>query len=141
MSNNEGQELKIYELTNKTNGEKSYQAATTAEDACKQAGWMIGDCFVNTQTWTHHHTAKAGSQLLYKIPCQVCPFQYAECLRPADNECPARPNAPELNEWLKQAAEAHLCDYYGQELSEKDYQLTQKWIPLAQAIAELESHH
>ena len=140
MSINQDQELKIYELTNKNNGEKSYQAATTAEDACKQAGWLIDDCYVNPQNWQYHHNSKAGSQLRYKIPCQVCPFQYAECLRPADNECLVRPNAPELKQWLAQASEAHLCDYAGQELSEKDYHLNQKWIPLEQAIEELGDH-
>jgi len=141
MSSPQTKDLKVYEVTNRTSGEKHLAVSYNAQDACKQAGWLIGDCFIVEQKPLSKRVADHDSQLLYKVPCQVCPFQYAECRRPADKECPVRPNAPELKEWLKQAAEAHLCDYYGQQLSEKDYHFNQKWIPLEQAIEELGEHH
>jgi len=140
MSKTEAQELKIYELTNRDTGEKHLAVSYTAEEACKQAGWLIDNCFIVEQKPLRKAVEGHESQLLYKVPCQVCPFQYAECRRPADKECPVRPNAPELKEWLAQAAEARLCDHYGQELSEKDYHFNQKWIALEQAIEELGDH-
>jgi len=137
MSDTEAQELKIYEITNRTTGEKSYQPATNAEDACKQAGWLIGDCYANPQKPTRKPGEGTHSASLVKMPCQVCPFQYAECKKPAEAECNCQPNAPELQEWLKQIAQAHLCEYAGEELTKKDYNLGQKWLPMADAIKEL----
>ncbi|GAH51712.1 unnamed protein product, partial [marine sediment metagenome] len=130
MSNNGDAELTIYDITNRTSGETSCQAAKNAMDACTQAGWLIGDCYVTAQKPRYKSVPDHETVVLVKIPCQVCPFQYAECKKPADVECPARPNAPELNEWLAQAAEAHLCDYYGEELEKTDYHLGQKWLPI-----------
>ena len=130
-------ELKIYEVNNRTTGERSYRAATNAEDACKQAGWLIGDCFVNTQKPSVHFNPKGESQTLVKIPCQTCPFQWAECKKPADQDCPTRPSAPELQNWLKQAAESHLCGHIGEALTNTDYHLGEKWVPMEQAIEEL----
>ncbi len=140
MSNNADHELKIYEVTNRDTGEKHFAASYSAEEACKQAGWLIGDCFIREEKPKRKARGDDHSALLVKIPCQVCPFQYAECKKPAEAECPVQPNAPELNEWLKQAAQAHLCDYYGQELSETDYHLNQKWLPMEKAIEELGDH-
>ena len=141
MSETEAQELKIYELTNKNSGEKRYVVGVNQQDCCRQIGWLIGDCFIREEKPRRKARGDDHSALLYKVPCLVCPFQYAECRKPADKDCPVQPNAPDLHEWLKQAAQAHLCDYYGQELSEKDYHFNQKWIPLAQAIEELGDHH
>jgi len=141
MSTNAPTDLKIYQLTNRNTGEKSHQAATTAEDACKQAGWLIGDCFVREVKPQRKAKKDNHSALMVKIPCQVCPFQFAECRKPADKNCPTRPLAPELKEWLKQAAQAHLCEYYGQELSKNDYYLSQKWLPIDKAIEELCDYH
>jgi hypothetical protein len=140
MSNNADQELKIYAVTNRDTGEKHFAASYSAEEACIQAGWLIGDCFIREEKPKRKARGDDHSALLVKIPCQVCPFQYAECKKPAEAECPVQPNAPELNEWLKQAAQAHLCDYYGQELSETDYHLNQKWLPMEKAIEELGDH-
>ncbi|MBA7551822.1 hypothetical protein ES705_44372 [subsurface metagenome] len=137
MSENNSQELKIYEVTNRSTGEKSYQPATNAEDACKQAGWLIGDCYVNPQK-PHYETAGKGeTKTIVKIPCQTCPFQYAECRKPDGGFCPARSTAPELGEWLKQAGEAHLCGYVGQSLTKKDYNLSLKTLKIEDAIKEL----
>lgn len=137
MTDNGDHELAIYEITNRTTGEKSYQAAKTAEDACKLAGWLIGDCFVNPQKPRRQPGQTTDNRLLVKINCLTCPFQYAECRKPIDEECPTRPAAPELQDWLKQAAEAHLCDYTGQTLTKKDYNLAQKWCNVKDAIKEL----
>jgi len=141
MSQTNDQELKIYEATHRVTGEKHYVVSHNADEACKQAGWLIGDCFVVAQKPQRKARGDNHSALLVKIPCQVCPFQYGECRKPAQTECPVQPNAPDLQEWLKQAAQAHLCDYYGQELSETDYHLNQKWLPMQQAIEELGDHH
>ncbi len=134
-------ELKIYEVHNRDTGQKHYSVATNTEDACKLIGWQIGDCFVSEVKPQRKARGDNHSALLVKIPCQVCPFQYAECRKPTKEKCPVHPNAPDWKEWLKQAAEAHLCQYYGQELSNNDYHLGQKWLPMEQAIEELSHHH
>jgi len=137
MSENETQELKIYEVTNRNTGEKRYAVGVNQQDCCRQIGWLIGDCFIRAEKPRRKPTGDDHSALMVKIPCQVCPFQYADCRKPAEAECPAQPNAPDLHEWLKQASQAHLCGYYGQELSKTDHQLSQKWLPMEQAIEEL----
>ncbi len=137
MSQNRDQDLKIYEITNRDTGIRRFEAATNAEDACKQAGWLIGNCYVNEQKPRMKPVPDHNPLALVKILCQVCPYQYAECRKPASEECPVRPNTPELGEWLKQATQAHLCDYVGQNLAKKDYQLGQKWLTIEAAIKEL----
>lgn len=134
MTSKNDQEPQIYEVTHRLTGEKRYQAATNAEDACKQACWLIGDCFAITQKPRYKPVPDHAPLVLVKLPCEVCPFQYAECLRPPDQDCPAQPNTPELNEWLKQAAQAHLCQYGGDELVRTDYEKGQKWVPIKDAI-------
>ena len=137
MSETNDQELKIYEITHRTTGEKRFKAARTAEDACKQAGWLIGDCFVNPQKPKRKPQGDDHSALMVKIACVVCPFRYAECRKPATEACPIKPTAPELTEWLKQVAEANLCQHLGVKLAKRDYNLQQKWCPIGQAIEEL----
>lgn len=137
MSTNNDQELKIYEVNHRTTGERSYQAARTAEDACKQAGWLIGDCYIIEQKPRYKPRPHHEPLVLVKIPCLTCPFQYAECLKPDSENCPTQPSAPDLNEWLKQATQAHLCHYTGKDLTKKDYNLSRKWLPIADAIKEL----
>jgi len=137
MSTNGDGELTIYDIINRTSGQNSCQAAKTADDACKQAGWLIGDCYVIPQKPRYKSVPDHEPLVLVKIPCEVCPFQYAECLKPPDQNCPVQHNAPELNEWLKQIAQAHICNYYGEELNKIDYQKKQKWLPMEQAIREL----
>lgn len=137
MGETQDLELHVFEVNNKQTGEKSFQVASNAQDACKQAGWLIGDCYVNPQR-PHHKTGLDGRTIqLATIPCITCPFQYGECKKPDDVDCPVRPQAPELKEWLKQAAEAHICPYQGQELTKKDHDLGRKTIPMEQAILEL----
>ncbi|MBA7577866.1 hypothetical protein ES708_19721 [subsurface metagenome] len=134
------EELKIYEVHNRDTGQKQFSVATNAQGACNLIGWQIGDCFVSEVKPQRKARGDNHSALMVKIPCQVCPFQYAECRKPYRKKCPAQPNAPELQDWLKQALEAHRCDYSGQELSRTDYHLGQKWLPMAQAIEELGDH-
>jgi len=137
MTDNREQELKIYEVTHRETGEKSYQAATNAQDACKQAGWLIGDCFVVAQKPRHRRKDKHETQPLVKVSCEVCPYQYAECRKPSNVGCPTRPSAPDFNEWTKQALKAHLCPYVGQALTRKDYFSHEKWVSVEEAVKEL----
>jgi len=141
MSNNGDQQLKIYELHNRDTGERRISVATNAQDACSLAGWQIGDCFVIEVKEQRGHSKAGDPPLKVKIPCEVCLYQYAECQLPTDKECPCRPESPDLREWWRQAAEAHLCDFVGQQLKRNDYNLRQKWCPMDEAIRELEHHH
>ena len=137
MSETTDQELKIYEVTNKDSGDKRYVVGVNQMDCCRQLGWKIGDCFIREEKPKRKARGDNHSALLVKLSCQVCPFQYADCRKPPRVDCPVQPNSPDIHEWLKQAAEAHLCDYVGQELSNTDYHLGQKWLPMEQAIEEL----
>ena len=130
-------ELKIYEITNRTTGEKHYVVSDNAQDACQQAGWLIGDCFVFEQKPRRRPMSHPEPLTLYKIPCRVCFYQYGECVNPPGEQCPCRPDSPDLNEWLKQVAKAHLCPHVGEQLKSQDYDLAQKWVTIEQAIKEL----
>jgi len=132
-------ELQIYEVTNRLTGIKSYQAATNAEDACKQAGWLIGDCYVVAQTPQRPRKAYNNRGLLVHLPCKACPYQYSECTKPGNEICPHQPDSPELSQWLKQVSHAPSCPHKGTDLTAKDYRLGQKWLPLAEALTELSS--
>lgn len=137
MSQEPGTELKLYHVTNRTTGERWLAITFNADDACKQADWLVGDCYVHEVTECRGHSKAGESPLKVNIPCRTCPFQYAECKKPDEADCPLSLNTPDLNEWLKQAATAHLCLHVGQDLTMKDYNLNQKWVTLAQAIEEL----
>ncbi|MBA7579300.1 hypothetical protein ES708_21170 [subsurface metagenome] len=130
-------EKKLYEITNRTTGHKQLSVSDNAQDACEQAGWNIGDCFV-VEVKPKRKAGKDGhSDLMVKIPCQTCPFQYGECLSPAEVECPVSRDTPDIHEWTKRVLEAHHCDYVGVELSKTDHQAKQKWCSMEQAIREL----
>ena len=131
------EDLKIYELVLRASGIKLYQPATTEQEALNLTGVVIDDCFIVEQKPRRQSVPHHAPLVLVRIPCHVCPFQYGECKKPPADPCPVQPNAPELQEWLKQAAQAHLCDYYGQELNKTDYQEKRKWLPIEQAISEL----
>ena len=131
--------LKIYRVTDSFTGKVSYQAATNTRDACQQAGWLVENCYVVEQTSKTTAGRYSTSTILVKIPCKVCPFQYAECQKPEDGYCPVRPNAPELAEWLKQAARVHMCPFVGDDLRREDYENRQKWVKIEEAIKELAS--
>ena len=137
MSETEDQELKIYELTNLNTGEKQFSVSNNAQDACKQAGCIVGDCFVREVKPELRPRGDGHSVLMVKIPCRVCPYQFGECIRPVTGLCPVRTETPDILEWARQAALAHLCQHTGKALTRKDYNLYQKWCPMEQAIAEL----
>ena len=140
MNNSKPQDLKIYEVINRATGIRHFSASYNAEDACKQAGWSIGDCYVIEQMPRWKPVPGHDSILLVKVPCLTCPFQYGECKKPETEECPTRPSSPELQNWLKQAAEARLCPYVGASLRKNDYNLGQKWVSMLEAIKELVDH-
>ena len=137
MNTPEAQELKIYEVTHRSTGERHYAVSETAHDACSQAGWLIGDCYVKEQKPIRKHNKHEQAILLVKIPCQICPYQFTECNKPADAECPVRFETPDLNEWLRQTAKAHLCLHTGEDIGKRDYQKHLKRVSLQQAISEL----
>ncbi len=137
MSQTHETEKKLYEVTNRDTGEKHYSISDNAQDACQQVGLSIGDCFVIHQKPKRRAIGDSHSALLVKIPCQVCPFQYGECLSPAEAECPVSRDTPDIHEWTKRVLEAHRCDYVGVELSKNDHQARVKWCPMEQAIVEL----
>lgn len=126
MTKHKAQELQTYELINKATGKKHISLSDTPQNACKQAGWQIDDCSVrdvsSPPTQDHNPLRLAD----FKIPCQVCPYQYGECTKPAEARCPARTNTPNLSEWMKQVMRAHLCQYTGVALTEKNYHQHQK---------------
>ena len=88
MSETEDQELKIYELTNLNTGEKQFSVSNNAQDACKQAGCIVGDCFVREVKPELRPRGDGHSVLMVKIPCRVCPYQFGEGVRPDTEVCP-----------------------------------------------------
>lgn len=139
MSNDFGPELKIYEITHRTTGDKIYQVALSAEDAYQRSGRIPADCFITEQKPRRKPVPDTATLILYRIPCEVCPYQYATCDKPEHAECPIQTNVPDFKEWLKRAAEAHLCPHVGIALHKTDYNLHQKWVSLEQALKELSS--
>lgn len=137
MSQNNTEKLRIYKITHRTTGARLYQVASNAEDALSLANRIPADCFIVELKPRRMPVPDHETIVLYKIPCDVCPYQYAVCDKPEDVECPTRYDIPDLKEWLKRASEAHLCPHVGIELYKIDYNLHQKWVPLEQAIREL----
>lgn len=137
MTTNHDTELKLYEITHRSTGERHFAVDYNAQDACLQAGWLIGDCFIVEQKPLTKFDKHERSILLVKIPCRVCPYQYAECHKPDDAECPTRPETSDLNQWLKETSNAHLCPYTGYALTTTDHQKRLKRVFLADAINEL----
>ena len=131
----------IYEVTNRETGEKSFQPATTAEKACKQAGWLVENCFTALAIERWKPVPDHDPVHLIRIPCQVCPYQWAECKKGEQDECPCRREMPDLNEWLAEITKSHLCEFIGQALAKTDYRQWQKWVLIAQAIKELSPQH
>lgn len=140
MNNHPDTELKIYELTNHSTGETHTLVSHNAQDACKQAGWLIGNCSTREIKPELKAPRDGGMQPMVRIPCQACPYQYAECTKPAQGECPLRHKTPTITEWIKNVIDAHLCDYTGDTLTERDYGQRHKWCPIGQAIEELREH-
>lgn len=134
MNQNENQELKIYELTDKATGRTHISVSDTAQDACKQAGWLIGDCLVSLHYPLVKPTKNGHFKPMVWMPCQVCPYQYGECTKPPEAQCSVQHNAPNLNEWLIQVAAAHLCEYTGEKLTERDYTQRRKWTSYEETI-------
>ena len=134
-------EITIYRVVHRPSGEVSHQAATTNEEACKQAGWDIEDCFVTTAIQRYKPVPDHDSLILVKIPCQVCPYQWAECKKLPAEVCPCQHQIPDLKEWLTEITKSHLCPFVGESLAKTDYRLFQKWVTIAQAIKELSPQH
>ncbi len=137
MTTPEAKELKLYEVTHRATGEKHYAVDYNAQDACSQSGWTIADCYVVEQKPLAKYDKHERAILVVKIPCHVCPYQYTECNKPDDAECPVRLETPDLDEWLKHTTQAHLCPHVGHDLPKIDYRKRLKRVSLADAINEL----
>ncbi len=46
--------MKRYRLFHRVLEEFKDVEANSADEACQQAGWLIGDCWVREQTWGPH---------------------------------------------------------------------------------------
>lgn len=133
------QELKLYQVTNRNTGERHYAINYNAQDACSQAGWLIADCYIDEQKPISKYDKHQRAILFVKIPCHVCSYQFAECKKPDDADCPIRPETPDLNEWVRQTAKAHLCLHVGHDLANHDYRKRLKRVSIDEAINELSS--
>ena len=124
----------IYRLTHLTSGKVAHIPATNPKKACTLVGWQMEDCHVLKlePSWLPDGTHHSGFKVL--LPCRLCPFQWAECLRGEDANCPIITNAPDFHEWLKQATQAHLCPHVGGALLRFDYKLHQKPYTVEEAI-------
>ncbi len=137
MNTPEAKELKLYEVTHRLTGDQHFAVSDNAQDACLQAGWLIGDCYVVEQKPLVKYDKKERIRLLVKIPCHVCPYQYAECAKPADTECPIRPETTDPGQWQKEISKARSCPHMGEELSKRNHDRRLKRTTLAAAILEL----
>lgn len=137
MSEYESIEKKIYQVTHRSSGEKRIVASVAAQNACAGCGWMVGDCHVYEIPGQRPHAPQGDNRLMVKVPCSVCSFQWAECKLPSGENCPCKPEVPDIYEWFRQVTKAHLCAHVGVDLVSKDHQLHQKWLPMEEAIKEL----
>ena len=131
--------VRIYRATNVITGICVHVPATKAQDVVDSLGWQLGETFIIVLEPTHHHSTGEADKLRVKVPCRVCPFQYAQCTIPKAETCPVQSQAPELSEWLKQVTQAHLCSHVGHSLDKKDHELHQVWLGTESAIALLTS--
>jgi rubredoxin len=137
MTTNEAQELKLYEVTHRATGERHYAVDYNAQDACLQSGWAIGDCYVLEQKPITKLDKHERAILFVKIPCKVCPYQFTECNKVSDTDCPIRPETEDPKQWLNQIAKARICPHVGEDLGKRDYEKRLKRVTLDQAINEL----
>lgn len=137
MSVKAQKEKNIYSIMNKNTSESLYIAEVDPESACAVAHWPFEDCQVKEVPRQRHPTRWHEPGLFVKLLCEVCPYQRAECIKPAGTECPIRSEVPDITEWLKKVLIAHNCDHVGVDLTINDYDLHRKWVPLPKAIKEL----
>lgn len=141
MTNPEAETQKIYEVTLRETGQRHFSVATNAQDACKEAGWEIGNCYVKELTPTRCPHDPTALHKYVAVHCEICPYQYAECTKKPDDECPCRPQAPDIQAWAIEASKAHLCPYTGIPLTKVDYFRHQKWLSLPEALRKFASNH
>ncbi len=131
--------VRIWKATNVLSGICVHVPATNAQNVIDGLGWQLGETFIIVLEPTLHHDPGEKDELKVKVPCQVCPYQYAQCVIPKEETCPVVTPAPDIKAWLKQVATAHLCSHEGHSLSKKDHQLHQVWLSTESAIALLAS--
>jgi len=137
MSENERKREHIYQVTHRETGEKRIVASFDTHSACSGLGWMVGDCHVVEMQGEKHRVAGDWEPLCIRVPCNTCPFQWAECKLLPGSKCPCSINTPDQMEWLIQVTKSHLCSHAGIALTRNDYYLHQKWLPMELALQEL----
>lgn len=137
MNTPEAQELKLYQVNHRITGERHYAVDYNAQDACSQSGWAIGDCYVIEQKPITKYDKHDRAIMLVKIPCHVCPYHYAECIKLADSECPIRPDTTDPDQWNNEISKVRLCPHTGEDLSKSDYEKRLKRVSLDEAVKEL----
>lgn len=127
----------LYRITHRERGSVHLVPAETAQDACGSLGWLIGECHIIEVPKQRHPTRLNDPGVYVKLECATCPYQRAECIKPANLTCPVRSDVPDIAEWIDKVLQAHLCDHVGVDLTINDYQGHRKWLTLAEALKEL----
>lgn len=127
----------IYRVTHRERGTIHHVAAESGQAACDSLGWTVGESHIFEVPRQRHPTRLNDPAIYVKLPCETCPYQRAECLRPALTTCPVRSDVPDIAQWIDKVLHAHLCDYVGVDLTVIDYGSHRKWVTIAQAVKEL----
>lgn len=126
--------MRFYRITNTDNGETRYTAQESGQEACDYLGWPVSDCFVVELETMSTRSKRDGQTTYVKIPCEVCPYQYATCEKPLEVDCPTRKDVPDWREWLKVVTSAHLCSHVGKVMRISDHKAHLRWVKTKEAI-------
>lgn len=126
--------VRFYRITNTDNGETKYTAQESGQAACDYLGWPVSVCFVSELETMNRIGTTSKPTTYVKIPCEVCPYQYATCEKPSEENCPTRRDVPDWREWLKVVASAHLCPHVGKVMVISDHRLHLRWVKTKDAL-------
>lgn len=129
----------IYQVTHRTTGEKRLTVASSAPHACSNFQWMVSDCYVTLYTTREGKYRNELRFDLVAVPCETCPYQYAECRKPESADCSVRNDVPDLHKWFQKVTLAHLCDFVGEDIDKSHHSLRHKLIPFEEAVKELDA--
>lgn len=126
----------LYKATPKVAGVPWIIIASCITEARKQLGDSANQFTVRGIDGKRKRPRGRTAGTYYPVPVKLCPYQYGECCIPVGGECYVKPNAPDMQEWVKRATEAHLCAHVGISITREDYEKRQKWVLLQDAIKE-----
>lgn len=66
------------------------------------------------------------------IAVRICPFQYTSCTLQTTRTCQTVVYVPDVQEWVKQAVSARLCEFKGVDMAKKDYVLHRRKLNRAE---------